>query len=317
MENAATQQVSTCLACGYPPTSSWHLAGCEMSMAQLVAEVCPPEWTRPEHWREPADASTALFPLASIAHEFKTPMTVLLGYIDLLNSGQLGPVNAQQRQVLGEMQESGERLQRLISNTLRLCQLRHRQGQTNRDMEASEVNQQLRMIFDHWKPTAKRRSIQYQFLTGSKSGWVQMNPADLHLVVSNLIENALKFTPERGTVMVTVRTCFWDRQEAQRELPFDPPMVSERKIDNAVQIDVRDTGPGIDPQHRQEVFKDFVQLQGAPRGNGLGLAIALRIVMAHGGRIWVDSAPTGGSDFSVLLPTIEDSIYELAELRSA
>jgi signal transduction histidine kinase len=259
----------------------------------------------------------ALFTLASIAHELKTPMVVMLGYTDLLNRGQLGPVTAQQRQALGEMQESAERLQRLISNTLRLCQLRHRRGQSNRNMEASEVNLQLKMIFDHWKPTAKRRSIEYQFLTGSKSGWVQMNPTDLHLVVSNLIENALKFTPERGTVMVTVKTCFWDRQEARRALPSDPPMASERKIGNAVQIDVRDTGPGIAPQHRQEVFKDFVQLQGAPRGNGLGLAIAWRIVMAHGGRIWVDSAPTGGSDFSVLLPTIEDSIYELAELRSA
>ena len=75
-----------------------------------------------------------------------------------------------------------------------------------------------------------------------------------------------------------------------------------RKVENAVRIDVSDTGPGIAAEHHDEIFGDFVQLPGgSARGTGLGLAIARRLVEAHGGVIWVESVPGNGSKFSVLL----------------
>ena len=307
MENPQmAQDIAPCPLCRYPLNSSWHLAGCEMSKAQQVREASPPEWTDPESWREQSQALSGLLSLASIAHELKTPMVVLLGYTDLLRSGRLGPINPRQAQTLVDMQESGERLQRLIMNMLKLCELDRHDGRLKDESEASEVNQQLSMIFDHWKPVAKRKSIQYEFLTTSTSCWVQMSPIDLHLTISNLIENALKFTPEKGKVLVTARTCFWDYREDQRALAFDARRTAHPMIENAVQIDVRDTGPGVAPEHYKEVFGDFVQLPGAPTGHGLGLAIARRLVMAQQGRIWVESAPHEGSIFSVLLPTIAE-----------
>src|SRR5260370_554013 len=305
-----TQEVVACPVCRYPFTSSWHLAGCEMSSAQQVVEACPPEWTRPECWDDQSERTADLFPLASIAHELKTPMVVMLGYTDLLRSCQLGSVNANQSQVLSEMQQSGERLQRLIKNMLRLCELRHGKTGFHTATETSEVNQQLRMTFDHWKPMAQRKSIRYEFVTASCDCWIPMNAIDLHLVVSNLIDNAIKFTPERGTVLVTIRSCFWEDRETQGRLPFETQAKGNRKIENAVQIDVRDTGPGVSLENRQRIFGDFVRLSGAPPGNGLGLAIARRLVMAHGGRIWVENAPAIGNTFTVLLPTIADSNRE-------
>jgi K+-sensing histidine kinase KdpD len=312
-----TQEVGTCPVCCYPLTSSWHLAGCEMSKAQQIVEVSPPEWTHPEYWVDKTEAQAELFPVASIAHELKTPMVVMLGYTDMLQSGQLGPVNPNQRQILREMQQSGERLQRLVTNMLRLCELRHHNGRLKQEIEAAEVNQLARMLFDHWKLVAKKKSIRYEFVTASNACWVQMSPIDLHLAVSNLIENALKFTPDQGTVLVTVKTCFWESQESQQRLRFDIQEKPDRKIENAVQIDVRDTGPGIPPERRREVFRDFVRLPGAHPGNGLGLAIARRLVMTHGGRIWVDSAPAGGSNFSILLPMIASPIDDIPALRPA
>jgi hypothetical protein len=76
----------------------------------------------------------------------------------------------------------------------------------------------------------------------------------------------------------------------------------QRPTENAIRIDVSDTGPGIAPEHHDHTFGDFVQLPGrSARGTGLGLAIARRLVEAHGGVIWVESEPGKGSKFSLLL----------------
>ena len=83
---------------------------------------------------------------------------------------------------------------------------------------------------------------------------------------------------------------------------FNLERKESRKVENAVRIDVSDTGPGIAAEYHDEIFGDFVQLpSGSARGTGLGLAIARRLVEAHGGVIWVESAPGKGSKFSMLL----------------
>jgi signal transduction histidine kinase len=93
-------------------------------------------------------------------------------------------------------------------------------------------------------------------------------------------------------------------RKAQSEFLFNMQRRVNRKIENAVRIDVSDTGPGISPEHHEDIFGDFVQLQGSSRGTGLGLAIARRLVETHRGVIWVESEPGKGSKFSVLLPQV-------------
>jgi signal transduction histidine kinase len=125
----------------------------------------------------------------------------------------------------------------------------------------------------------------------------------LQHIVSSLIENALKYTSAHGLVMVKVTPCFWERRKAQSEFLFNLERKQDRKIENAVRIDVSDTGPGIAAEHHNRIFEDFIQLPGgSARGTGLGLAIARRLVEAHSGVIWVESEPGKGSKFSFLLP---------------
>jgi signal transduction histidine kinase len=106
------------------------------------------------------------------------------------------------------------------------------------------------------------------------------DPVRVRQVVDNLLVNALKFTPEGGTVAL-----------------------SARARDGGVEVTVRDTGPGIPEAERQKIFEKFYQIKGASIGGvGLGLAICKAIVELHGGRIWVDSEPGGGAAFHFTLP---------------
>lgn len=227
----------------------------------------------------------------------------MLGYADLLRSGHLGEVNERQRQVLGEIQESAERLQKLIQDLLLLYELRAAKPALGKlESEPADVNAQVEEIFNYWAPAANQKSIAYRFQAAPGCPRVRVEPLKLQHIVSNLIENALKFTPGRGKVLVSVLPVFWERRKAQTEFLFNLERTANRKIENAVRIDVSDTGPGIPPDRHEDIFGDFVQLPGASsRGTGLGLAIARRLTEAHGGAIWVESEKGKGSRFSLLL----------------
>lgn len=289
-----------CPVCHFPFDSSRHEVTCKVD-ADSIIEMVPPE--RPQAKRsDDGKVEDGLFPIVSAAHEFKTPLVVMLGYTDLLRTGHLGPVNARQSEVLGEIQEGAQRLQKLIQDLLLLSDLRSpRSGEPDRDFDPADVNEHLKEIYSYWSAMAKQKSIHYEFRPGAGSPRIKVDPLKLQHIVSNLIENALKFTPERGQVTVTVTPCFWERRKAQSHFLFNMERKKNVKINNAVCIAVRDTGPGIPPEHHVDIFADFVQLPGASsRGTGLGLAIARRMVESHGGAIWVESTPGEGSKFSVL-----------------
>jgi len=243
------------------------------------------------------------FPLASAAHEFKTPLVTMLGYTSLLRGGLLGPTTEKQRQVLGEVQESAERLQRLIEDLLLLAKLKDSKNADRAERPASAVNEHLLEIFSFWAPAARQKSIRYEFCPGPGNPKVRVEEFQLQHIVSNLIDNALKFTPAQGSVTVVVASCFWERRGSQTEFLFNMERRVNHKIENSVLIEVTDTGPGIPSEFHEEVFGDFVQLPGtSSRGTGLGLAIARRLTEACAGSIWVEGGAGKGSRFCVLLP---------------
>ena len=127
----------------------------------------------------------------------------------------------------------------------------------------------------------------------------------LQHVISNLVDNAVKFTPMGGNVRVSTSTYLWERRTYRQNLP----LATERRLSsnsqpNAVRINISDNGPGIPAEYHQEIFNEFLRLQQTSdsHGMGLGLAIARRLIEAHGGKIWVESEPGHGSTFSLLLP---------------
>ena len=293
-----------CPACHASISSPGHENACVQQANREIIEVRPPQKRPNLASLCEASSQKEFFPLVSAAHEFKTPLVVMLGYADLLRSGHLGLVNDRQSQVLGEIQESAERLQRLIQNLLLLYELRESRPMpgSKLEIEAADVNEQVGEIFNYWSPAAKQKSIAYKLERAAGSPRVRVESMKLQHIVSNLIENALKFTPAHGKVSVSVTPCFWDRRKAQTEFLFNFERRVNRKIENAVKIDVSDSGPGIPPDHHEDIFCDFVQLPGASsRGTGLGLAIARRLTEAHGGAIWVESDKGKGSRFSLLL----------------
>jgi signal transduction histidine kinase len=280
--------------------SGAHISGCDGEQPRELIEVAPPERRRRQLQCGHEQVEPSAFPLVSAAHEFKTPLVVMLGYTDLLRTGHLGPVNDRQKQVLGEIQESAERLQKLISDLLLLQELKA--GRSGENLESADVNHDVGEIFNCWSAAAAQKPLRYQFHPAQGAPRVRIEPLKLQHILSNLIENALKYTPAHGLILVTVTPCFWERRKAQTEFLFNMERKEERKIENAVRIDVSDTGPGIAPEHHEEIFGDFIQLPGgSARGTGLGLAIARRLTEAQGGVIWVESEPGKGSKFSLLL----------------
>jgi len=298
MEKEYVDSGAECPVCHSLIRSTFHSSVCA---ANEIVEVVPPERRRRQLRCGHEEVEASAFPLVSAAHEFKTPLVVMLGYTDLLLNGHLGAVNQRQKQVLGEIQEGAERLQKLIQDLLLLQELKAGRGVTE-NLESTSVDESVSEIFNYWSPTATQKRIRYQFNPSEGNERVRVEPLKLQHIVSNLIENALKHTPAQGKVTVSVTPCFWERRKAQIEFLFNMERKQSRKVENAVRIDVSDTGPGIAPEHHDEIFGDFIQLPGgSARGTGLGLAIARRLVEAHGGVIWVESIPGKGSKFSVLL----------------
>jgi signal transduction histidine kinase len=298
MEKEHVNSDVECPQCHSLIASALHASHCS---DEEIVEVIPPERRKRQLRCGHEEVEPSAFPLVSAAHEFKTPLVVMLGYTDLLLNGHLGGVNQRQKQVLGEIQEGAQRLQKLIQDLLLLQELKADRV-VLQNQESTSVDESVSEIFNYWAPTATQKRIRYQFNPSEGNERVRIEPLKLQHIISNLIENALKHTPAQGVITVSVTPCFWERRKAQSEFLFNMERKETRKVENAVRIDVSDTGRGIAPEHHDEIFGDFVQLPGgSARGTGLGLAIARRLVEAHGGVIWVESEVGRGSKFSLLL----------------
>jgi signal transduction histidine kinase len=239
--------------------------------------------------------------LASAAHELKTPLAIMGGYLHLLLAQKLGPLNSRQMEVLTEMQANGARLSNFVQNLLIYATLKV--DRFEMQYETGDINGCVREIAEFWAQRFQDKAIAFYFLPGEK---LQLFPFDYYKVqhvVSNLLDNAMKYTPSSGSVWLHIEPYFWERRTIQR-----PPVVERRRqrltLPNCCRISVSDNGPGIAPEFQQEIFDEYFRLtpEGMrAEGYGLGLAIARRLVQAAGGKIWVESEPGAGSKFSFLL----------------
>jgi two-component system, NtrC family, sensor histidine kinase KinB len=239
--------------------------------------------------------------LASAAHDLKTPLAILNGYVELLQSEKLGPLSDRQRDVLRDMQSSGKRLQQFIQDFLTFSALET--GGLQMHYASGNINDCLSEVCRLWSTRFQEKALALYFLANDKLPIFPFDAPKLERIISNLLENSFKFTPRGGTVWLHVEPYMWERRAAVQ------PSTSERRRQNlahpnSVKVSVSDTGPGIPPEFHLEVFDDFFRLPGAEsqEGMGLGLAIARRLVQSMSGKIWVESDPAGGCKFSFLVP---------------
>jgi signal transduction histidine kinase len=240
--------------------------------------------------------------LASAAHDLKTPLSILNGYVEVLQSEKLGPVSERQREVLRDMQASGKRLQQFIQDFLTYSVLET--GGLRMQFIAGNVNQCLSEVCRLWSNRFQERGLALYFLANDKLPVFPFDQPKLERVISNLLENSSKFTPKGGTVWLHAEPHMWERRAATQ-----PSSSGERRRQNithpnSVKVSVSDTGPGIPAEFHLEVFDDFFRLpsNSSKEGMGLGLAIARRLVNGMGGKIWVESDAGSGCKFSFLLP---------------
>ena len=237
--------------------------------------------------------------LASAAHELKTPLAVIKGYYDLLLAGSLGRLSEKQKDILEESKESCERLVRLVSMFLNYSALES--GKLVLQLRENDLRDCLEETATRWSEAFQRKGVKLETLLDPSIPTFRFDYQKVQQAAANLLDNALKHTPSKGTVTLRARPHFWERRVA-KIAPVEERRRFRLPRPNSVEVSVTDSGAGIAPEHHQEIFEDFVRVDRNTSGMGLGLAIAKRLIQAHRGKIWVESEQNRGSTFAFLLP---------------
>jgi signal transduction histidine kinase len=216
--------------------------------------------------------------VANISHELRTPLTHVKGYLELLSTGSLGPLNDNQKNALQVSQKATGRLESLIDSLI-LFSLAARGEMTLRLIPVN-LKKVAEEIINYSRPKARDRNVSLNLDIRSDIPSVQADEEKISWVILQLIENAIKFTPSGGQVDLSI----------------------VKETETLVSVAVADTGIGIPSNRLEEVFEPFHQLDASSTrrygGTGLGLALVKEIVSAHGSIVRVKSEEGKGSTFS-------------------
>ena len=228
--------------------------------------------------------------LATMSHELRTPLTSVIGYAEMMAEGLAGPVSSDQREYLTTILGKADQLLSLITAVLDVSSLES--GQLALERATLSLNDLVASELASFASQAGRRGISLQ-LDACCDAVVVGDRRKIRQVVSSLVSNAVKFTPDRGKVGV-----------ALRRGPLGDP--GSRDDTPAIQLVVTDSGIGISRDQVAKIFEPFFQVDSSSTrafgGTGLGLTLAKAYVEAHGGQIWVDTAPGKGSTFTATFP---------------
>ena len=242
--------------------------------------------------------------LGTAAHQLKIPLAIVAGYVDILLSEKVGALNNRQRKILEESSLNCARLRRFVDDFLSFSALEA--GKVTLKLEEGDLRLCLSELRQYWLPSFSKKGVALTLAHPRVP--VEPFPFDYNKVqhvVSNLLENALKFTAAGGAVELSLEPYYWERRSSAGRYLGEDRRVHSSRAPNTMRVSVTDTGPGVAPEYRQEIFDDFVKLPCGREddgGMGLGLAIARRFVLAHGGKIWVEGDRLRGSIFRFLLP---------------
>jgi len=220
--------------------------------------------------------------VSMVSHEMRTPLTSIQGYVYLLLEGASGDLLEEQRTFLTIVHENSGRLLKLITDLLDLSRMEA--GRLELDLVAVDPAQAIRSVADALRPLieAKSQTIELDLPDDLPAVWADRDRTVQ--ILTNLVSNAYKYTPEGGQIRVVARAAA-----------------------EAVEVAVRDDGIGLSEEEQDQLFSRFFRARSAlvqrSTGTGLGLAITHQLVTLQGGQIRVVSAPGQGSTFSFTLPT--------------
>ncbi|MGZ9221018.1 MAG: sensor histidine kinase [Anaerolineales bacterium] len=225
--------------------------------------------------------------IANISHELRTPLTHIKGYIELLISESLGSITEEQRHALLVGQQSTGRLETLIEDLI-MVSLASR-GELRIKQENIDIRRLSNLAIKSSTSKAEERGVNLHAVIDDDVPAVQADGQKVVWVLSQLIDNGIKFTSSGGSVVVSVR----------------------REGQNLVIVSVTDTGIGIPSNRLKDIFEPFHQLDGSTTrhygGTGLGLSLVRQIIEAHGSMIEVQSTEGRGSTFKFPLLVAGDS----------
>ncbi len=234
-----------------------------------------------EKLQELSKAKSEFMSIAS--HQLRTPLSIVKGYISLMEEGSFGAPTQQQKEVLEKVFRTNEDMIRMVNNLLKVT--RSEEGRLQYSFEKTDLGELVEKTAETFEVAAKEKNLSFECTIPQEPVFVNADRDKITQVISNLIDNAFKYT-KKGGIKVT--------------LYID-------KTNKMATVTVQDTGLGIRKEEIQNLFSSFTRgkagIKTWSKGVGLGLYIAKQLIEAHGGRIWAESAGEGqGSRFFVELP---------------
>lgn len=273
--------------------------------------------------------------LANMSHELRTPLNAILGLTEGLQEEVFGSINPAQMKHLQTIEQSGSHLLELINDILDVAKIES--GQLELDCNFTDITMLCSSSMAFIKQQALKKRIQIETKISHNLPELSVDERRIRQVLINLLNNAVKFTPEGGRITLQVsyhQEPIIDSSQlqgitriniypTQTDLQLDLDRQKEQmKVREYLKIAIIDTGIGIAPEHIHRLFQPFVQIDSTLNrqydGTGLGLALVKRIVELHGGQVGLTSEIGRGSCFSIKLPctTTDRSSPELATLSS-
>jgi signal transduction histidine kinase len=221
--------------------------------------------------------------VATVAHEFRTPLTSLRMAVHILNEQAVGPLTEKQASLLSAAREDCERLQSMVDDFLDLSRIESGRIEVH-PLPTSAASLVKDAVEEH-RAAADERQVRLDAIPPLPEDKVLVDRDLIRHVFSNLLANAIRHTPSGGSIQV-----------------------SAQPANGCVRFAVADTGAGIQPEYREQIFERFFRVPGSTSGTaGLGLFIAREVVKGHAGEIGVESEPGKGSTFWFTIPAAPKS----------
>jgi PAS domain S-box-containing protein len=238
--------------------------------------------------------------LLTMSHELRTPLGAIIGYTDLLRQGILGDINDKQLDRLNRIAANSEQLLAIISDILDISKIQT--GQMEVSLRPVDVSSLARECYNGFLSLTENKGLHFAHDIEPALPAVIGDAAAVMKILTNLVSNAIKFTPSGGSIRLTVQ---YATTEHLKSIPAD---IDVRKRDWLL-VEVEDTGIGIAPDDQKMLFNEFRQIDTDPTrkhgGTGLGLALTHKLVGMMHGHLWLESSLGQGSVFSFILPVVD------------